>query len=173
MVGLAPVKFLLVDDNHHMLRIVETILQGFGARKIVKASGIDDALHHLGQGVDIIITDYTVGGFEAVDFARTIRESQGVYDRFIPIILLTAHSARWRIEAARDAGITEMCCKPVTPRDLFRRIVAVVDYQRPFVLAPHYIGPDRRRRTDPVYSGPERRNGSGADMPGAAVSAAS
>jgi hypothetical protein len=36
---------------------------------------------------------------------------------------------------------------------------------RPFVETPHYIGPDRRRRDDPLFHGPERR--AGAQAPGA------
>ncbi len=159
MVGLTQVKFLLIDDNVHMLAIVETILRGFGARKIVKAGTADAALDHMRAGVDIIITDYMIGGLDVIAFTRGIRRMPGTHDRFVPIILLTAHSSRPRIEAARDAGVTEICTKPVTPRDLFRRLVSVIDYQRPFVQAPDYVGPCRRRRVDAAYDGPERRGG--------------
>ena len=162
MVGLTQVKFLLIDDNVHMLNIVETLLRGFGARKIVRAATADVALDYLRGGIDIIITDYMIGGLDVIAFTKGIRSSPGTHDRFVPIILLTAHSSRPRIEAARDAGVTEICCKPVTPRDLFRRIVAVVDYQRPFVQAPGYVGPCRRRKADPKYDGPERRDGAAA-----------
>jgi len=159
MVGLTQVKFLLIDDNVHMLAIVETILRGFGARRIVKAETADEALKQLRVGVDIIITDYMIGGLDVLAFTRGIRRATGSHDRFVPIILLTAHSSRPRIEAARDAGVTEICTKPVTPRDLFRRLVAVVDFQRPFVMSPNYVGPCRRRRVDAAYDGPERREG--------------
>ena len=158
MVGLTQVKFLLIDDNVHMLNIVETILRGFGARKIVRAATADVALEQLRGGIDIIITDYMIGGLDVLAFTKGIRSSPGTHDRFVPIILLTAHSSRPRIEAARDAGVTEICCKPVTPRDLWRRIVAVVDYQRPFVQSPNYVGPCRRRKVDAAYDGPERRD---------------
>lgn len=160
MVGLTQVKFLVIDDNVHMLNIVETILRGFGARKIVRAGEAGEAMDHIrNSGIDILITDSRIERLDVVDFARGIRRVEGTHDRFIPILLLTAHSARPRIEAARDAGVTEICCKPVTPRELFRRIVAIVDYPRPFVLAPDYVGPERRRKVDPAYAGPERRDG--------------
>ncbi len=157
MVGLTPLKFLLIDDNVHMLNIVESTLRGFGARKIVRAATADVAIDYLRGGIDIIITDYMIGGMDVLAFTRGVRRSPGTHDRFIPIILLTAHSARSRIEAARDAGVTEICCKPVTPKDLFRKLVAVIDYQRPFIQAPNYVGPDRRRKVDAKYDGPERR----------------
>lgn len=157
MVGLTQVKFLLIDDNVHMLNIVETILRGYGARKIARVDTADAALDQMRGGVDIIITDYMIGGLDVIAFTKGIRRMPGTHDRFVPIILLTAHSSRPRIEAARDAGVTEICTKPVTPRDLWRRIVAVVDYQRPFVQSPNFVGPCRRRRVDAAYDGPERR----------------
>ena len=159
MVGLTQVKFLLIDDNVHMLNIVETTLRGFGARKIVRAATAEVALDYLRGGIDIIITDYMIDGMDVLSFTRKIRRAPGTHDRFVPIILLTSHSSRSRIEAARDAGVTEICAKPVTPKDMFRKLAAVIDHQRPFVQAPDYIGPCRRRKVDAKYDGPERRGG--------------
>ena len=157
MVGLTEVRFLLIDDNVHMLNIVESTLRGFGARKVVRAAAADVALDYLRGGIDIIVTDYMINGMDVIAFTKHIRRAPGTHDRFVPIILLTSHSSRPRIEAARDAGVTEICAKPVTPKDLFRKLVAVIDYQRPFVQSPDYVGPDRRRRVDASYDGPERR----------------
>ncbi len=161
MVGLTQVKFLLIDDNVHMLNIVEATLRGFGARKIVRAATADAALDYLRGGIDIIVTDYMISGMDVIAFTKHIRRSPGTHDRFVPIILLTSHSSRPRIEAARDAGVTEICAKPVTPKDLFRKVAAVIDYQRPFIQSPDYVGPDRRRKVDAKYDGPERRGGVG------------
>ena len=48
--------------------------------------------------------------------------------------------------------------KPVVPRDLYLRLVQLVDKPRQFVRTDTYFGPDRRRRDDPDYKGPERRD---------------
>src|SRR3990167_4354735 len=45
----------------------------------------------------------------------------------------------------------------VTPADRMKRILWVIDHARPFVRSASYFGPDRRRRDDPKYTGPERR----------------
>ena len=58
--------------------------------------------------------------------------------------------------AARDAGVTEICAKPVTAKQMWEKIVAVVNNPRPFVKTAGYFGPDRRRRMED-YAGPERR----------------
>jgi DNA-binding response OmpR family regulator len=73
--------------------------------------------------------------------------------------MLSAYSERSKVEAARDAGVTEFCCKPITAKEMFSKIAAVINEPRPFIRNRHYFGPDRRRN-DPdktVYKGPERR----------------
>ena len=38
-------KVVVVDDNHHMINIVKTILRGFGVKDIIDASNAADAFH--------------------------------------------------------------------------------------------------------------------------------
>ena len=38
-----------------------------------------------------------------------------------------------------------------------RKVVSIVDHPRPFVKLNSFFGPERRRRTDSKYEGPERR----------------
>ncbi|MBN9320533.1 MAG: response regulator, partial [Caulobacterales bacterium] len=54
-------------------------------------------------------------------------------------------------------GVNEFLTKPVTARGVIDRICEVVDNARPYVRAPGYFGPDRRRRADPMFNGPWRR----------------
>jgi len=76
------------------------------------------------------------------------------------------------VEAARDAGVTEFCAKPVTAAEMIRKVAAVIDHPRHFVRSETYFGPDRRRRQDPNFSGQERRRhklaASGGQEPDAA-----
>jgi DNA-binding response OmpR family regulator len=77
--------------------------------------------------------------------------------------MLTAHSERSRVLAARDAGANEFCCKPVTAIELRRKLTAIINHPRPFIKISNYFGPDRRRHNDSKYVGPERREGWSAD----------
>ena len=61
--------------------------------------------------------------------------------------------------AARDAGVNEFLTKPLTGRGVIERITLVVDHPRPFVKCTTYVGPDRRRKVDPNFQGPQRRRG--------------
>lgn len=78
--------------------------------------------------------------------------------------MLTGHSEKKRVTAARDAGTTEFLAKPISAKGLYERIVNVVANPRPFVKTKTYFGPDRRRGVNPNYGGTERRKGGKADV---------
>ncbi len=160
-VSLNRVKFLLVDDNAHAINLVKAMLRGFGSDRLDDAQTISAAKMRMkANPADIVILDYMMGTEEGVTFARWLRNDPESPNQFVPIILLTGHADVTRIKAARDAGVNEFCIKPVTPADLMKRIVTVINQPRAFVRSGTYFGPDRRRRDDPNYKGPERRAGS-------------
>ena len=156
--SLEKVRFLIVDDNVHMLNIVKTILRGFGATHVVEAKDPGEAFYRLEHdAIDIVVLDYVMGEEDGVAFLRRLRNDRKSPTPYVPVIMLTAHSERNRVEAARDAGATEFCAKPVTAAEMIRKVAAVIDRPRPFVRSDSYFGPDRRRQNDPDYAGPERR----------------
>ena len=111
------------------------------------------------DAVDIIITDYQMDSLDGLDFVRLVRTADDSPNPLVPIIMLSAYSEKSRVMAARDAGVTEFCCKPVTAKEMFSKIASVINEPRPFIRNKSYFGPDRRR-ADPdkaTYKGPERR----------------
>jgi two-component system chemotaxis response regulator CheY len=161
-----------VDDNVHMLNIVKTILRGFGAVHVFESKSADEAIQRLrNDAIDIVVLDYLMDDEDGVAFLRRLRHETNSPAPFVPVIMLTAHSERARVEAARDAGVTEFCAKPVTAAEMIRKVGAVIDHPRHFVRSNSYFGPDRRRRDDPRFAGPERRKqnlgGARSEEPGA------
>jgi CheY-like chemotaxis protein len=157
-VSLNRIKFLIVDDNAHAINLVKAMLRGFGTDRLDDAQTIEAAkLRMKANPADIVILDYMMGQEEGVTFARWLRTDPDSPNQFVPIILLTGHADMTRVMKARDAGVNEFCIKPVTPADLMKRIGWVINQPRPFVRSNTYFGPDRRRRDDPKYPGPERR----------------
>lgn len=157
-VSLSRLRFLIVDDNTHAVNLLKAMLRGFGATQLHDAQTIEDAKRRMiATPCDIVILDYMLGSEEGVAFARWLRTDPASPAPYTPIILVTGHADRPRIMAARDAGVNEFCVKPITPADLIKRIGWVVEKPRPFVRSADYFGPDRRRKDDPNYSGPERR----------------
>jgi DNA-binding response OmpR family regulator len=93
-----------------------------------------------------------------------IRQPGANANPYVPIIMLTGHSEKKRVIAARDAGITEFLAKPISAKALYQRILNIVVNPRPFIKTKTYFGPDRRRNVGPNYAGPERRKGGKAEV---------
>jgi two-component system chemotaxis response regulator CheY len=147
-----------VDDNVHMLNIVKTLLRGFGAVYVFEAKSAEEAINRLrNDAIDIVVLDYLMDDVDGVAFLKKLRDETVSPSPYVPVIMLTAHSEKTRVEAARDAGVTEFCAKPVTAAEIIRKVAAVIDHPRHFVRSTTYFGPDRRRYEDPRFRGPERR----------------
>ncbi len=158
-------RFLVVDDNAHMRRIVRTLLNGFGAREVTEAEDGAGGLEAFTQYVpDVVITDWAMPIFDGLELTQMIRQPGANPNPFVPIIMLTGHSEKRRVTAARDAGVTEFLAKPLSARALYERIASIVLNPRPFVRTKTYFGPDRRRNASVSYNGPERRRGGRADF---------
>lgn len=155
--GVNRLSVLVVDDNAHMIAIVRSTLLALGINRTWESRDPAQALEIVRQeAVDIVITDFQMPILDGVEFTQLVRTSNDVRNPFIPIIMLTAYSERSRIMAARDAGVTEICVKPINARELWAKIAMVVNHPRPFVRTRSYVGPDRRRRNAP-FEGEERR----------------
>jgi CheY-like chemotaxis protein len=155
--SLDNVRFLVVDDNQYMRAIVVELLRAFGARRIMEAS---DGAEAIAKGEtwepDIVIIDYAMAT-DGLTFTKAVRAGKTRLDPTLPVILMTGHTEASRVEAARDAGITEFLAKPLSAESLFGRIAAVIDKPRAFTKSPDYVGPDRRRRIGENFSGWRRR----------------
>jgi CheY-like chemotaxis protein len=154
---LGKLAFLIVDDNANMVQIVKTILKSFGVIHIYEARDVAEAFGLVRQyAIDIVVLDYNLGFMDGLDFVRMMRTASDSPNPYLPIIMLTAYTEHHRVEAARDAGVTEFCAKPVTAIEVYRKIVEVIERPRSFVRTSAYFGPDRRRH-DQEFNGPERR----------------
>jgi two-component system chemotaxis response regulator CheY len=140
-IDFSKLRFLVIDDNAHMRRILRTLLHGFGAREVYEAedgaTGLEAFIHY---SPDIVLTDWAMPIFDGLELVQMIRQPGANANPFAPIIMLTGHSEKKRVMEARDAGITEFMAKPIS-----------------FIKTNTYYGPDRRRSVNSNYVGPERR----------------
>ncbi len=152
-------KVLIVEDNQHMRALLRSLLNSLGVRDIQEAGHGDAAMEALrDRKCDLILSDLAMKPVDGITFAREVRTSEKSANPFVPIIMITGHTEKHRVEAARDAGITEFLAKPITAHSLFSRIAEIIERPRAFVRCEHYFGPDRRRKVTDNYSGPWRRH---------------
>lgn len=159
-IAFEKLRFVVVDDNAHMRRIVRTLLRAFGSRDIYEAEDGASGLEAVeAYSPDILITDIKMPIFDGIELTQMIRNPNGSRHPYLPIIMLSAYSERKNVILARDAGATEFLCKPVSAAALYKRIESVIERPRTFINTPNYFGPDRRRGAHGNYAGIERRKG--------------
>jgi len=151
-------KILIVDDNRHMRVMLSEILKALGVRHIFEASDGAQGLQMMrGQSIDIIMTDLSMQPLDGIDFVRLLRRSPDSPNQMCPVIMITGHSTMARVQEARNAGVNEFLAKPLTARSVVERITQIVENPRAYVKTADYFGPERRRRNDPNFTGPFRR----------------
>ncbi len=156
--NLGAVSFLVVDDNRFMRNLVVKVLRALGSGPTHEAENGREAITAIRAGLapDIAIVDWEMAPVDGIELVRWIRSAPDSPDRFLPVIMLSAHSEMRRVSAARDAGVTEFMVKPASAKVILGRIRAVIERPRRFVKTKDYFGPDRRRQIiDP--RGEERR----------------
>lgn len=162
----SKLTIMIVDDNMMMRTLVEQLLHSFGVGSVIRANNGEEALDVLASGyVDLVITDWMMEPLDGFDFVRIVRTAKESPNRLVPILMMTGHSEMWRVAAARDAGINEFIVKPLTGEALLSRLIYMIENPRSYVRTSTYFGPDRRRKADFPYFGPERRGGEDDEPP--------
>ena len=156
--GFENLKALIVEDNAHMRSLLRALLNSVGIKDVAEATHGGSALQILRERKsDLVLSDMAMKPMDGLEFTRQVRNSDASPNPFVPIIMITGHTEKHRVEAARDAGVTEFLAKPITAANLFSRIAEIVERPRAFVRCESYFGPDRRRRMIEDYAGPWRR----------------
>ena len=93
-----------------------------------------------------------------LDFVIRVRTAEDSPNPYVPIIMLTGHADKEHVMAARDAGVHEFLAKPVSPRNVYGRLISVLNNSRSFVRVGDYFGPDRRR-CEALFEGESKRAG--------------
>lgn len=163
--SLAAFRVLIVEDFPFMADLMSSMLREFGIGHIVQAScgneGKEmitmfngDAGSH--NKIDVVLLDWLMPNGDGLDLLKWMRGNSKDSIRFMPAILCSAYASEDVVTVGRDHGANEVLVKPVSAQKLASRLLYVIDKPRPFLKAPGFFGPDRRRREEP-YKGEERR----------------
>ena len=157
-INLSQLRFLIIEDNTHMRHVLRSLINGFGSREISEAEDGAIGLELFNScNPDIVVTDWEMPIFSGIELVRMMRNPENSVNATVPIIMLTGHSEKKKVMDARDAGVTEFLCKPISAKALYMRVASCLVNQRPFINAAGFYGPDRRRFVNPLYKGEKRR----------------
>lgn len=161
---LETFKVMILEDSPFISSLLSSALSEMGVGSVVTADGVNEGKQKIlglnavssSQNVDVIILDWLMPDGKGVEFINWIREHKSDTIKFLPIIVCSAYASTDLVSESRDAGANEVMVKPVSAEKLAQRILYVIDKPRPYIKAPGFFGPDRRRRTE-KFLGDNRR----------------
>lgn len=155
---LKRMKVLIVDPNAYMRGVVADSLRRLTITNINATASAVEA-YSVGRTFkpDLVFVDWDAGRMSGLEFTREVRRNTTGMPRETPIILLAGVIDHEQLMAARQAGINEFLLKPVSAQGVLSRVEEVMLRPRKFIDSRNYVGPCRRRKEDPAYTGPWRR----------------
>lgn len=117
-------RILVVDDEEHILELLEYNLEQEGYQAL-KADTGEKALDILKkEEVDLVILDWMLPGMSGIDVLKKIRSSENHSQ--LPVILLTAKGGEISKVVGLEIGADDYLTKPFGVHELFARIKAVL-----------------------------------------------
>jgi two-component system, OmpR family, alkaline phosphatase synthesis response regulator PhoP len=119
-------KILIVDDEEHIIELVELYLGKEGYRVTCALDG-DAALEKFtSEKPDLLVLDIMLPGRDGLDVLRQIRKTSDV-----PVIMLTAKESEVDKVVGLELGADDYLTKPFSPRELVARVKAVLRRSKP------------------------------------------
>ncbi len=119
-------KVLIVDDDPHIVRTLEIMLQG-DQHEVVTARSGEEALEKLERvSVDIALVDLQLPGMSGTDLLRQLRDMH----RDVEAVIITAHgSIETAVEAMKE-GAFDYLTKPFSPDQVRHRLQQIERVKR-------------------------------------------
>jgi DNA-binding response OmpR family regulator len=117
---------LLADDEPHIRRILQTVLESSGFEVDLRQDGTD-ALEAIDgdEHYDLILLDIMMPGATGLEILRKIRGMDA--RKTTPVMILTAKGQDEDREAAFSLGADDFLTKPFSPKKLLARIHQLID----------------------------------------------
>jgi DNA-binding response OmpR family regulator len=129
-------KVLLCDDEIHILKAAELKVSRAGYDVRIARDGEQAWRMILEDLPDVLVTDVQMPRCDGFELSQRIRQDERTRD--LPILMLTAKGFELEQQELMERwGIIDIVAKPFSPRELVRRIEAVVAGVR---IAPCTLG---------------------------------
>lgn len=128
---LQGIKVLVVDDEFYSRKVARTLLMAMGITNIYDADSGAKGLEALRAiAPDVVLVDWEMPVMDGAAFSKTVRNPGGFPYPNVPIIMLTGHSERWRVEEALRLGVNDYLLKPISGKLLCDRLVSILTKPR-------------------------------------------
>jgi DNA-binding response OmpR family regulator len=115
---------LVVDDDPDVCDLVTYKLEQSGF-EVRRASDGDAALREVAKRIpDLVLLDIMMPGISGLEVLERLRSDQAT--AVIPVVMLTAKAQENDVERGFQLGADDYVVKPFSPRELVRRVTAVL-----------------------------------------------
>lgn len=122
-------KILIVEDNSRLAESLAVLLNEAGYETSLAVNSGQGIRKALIERPDLILTDLNLPDMTAVETITILKKIP--FTSGIPIVVLTAETARQLKTKALKAGAAEYILKPTSPRDLLKVILRVSRNKHP------------------------------------------
>lgn len=130
-------RILVVDDDHQIVRLLQTYLEQAGYHVLTAYDG-EAALHTIrAEHPDLVILDLMLPDRDGWEIARLVRGDQHLAS--LPIIMLTARVEDTDKIVGLELGADDYITKPFNPREVLARMRAVLRRSGSGAAAPQHL----------------------------------
>jgi DNA-binding response OmpR family regulator len=155
--SLSEIRVLLVARKGSGTQILRTVFTLAGVTKITVTDEPRRAVELL--CIESFHAVFVEGALEheGVPFAIAARRIPAMLNPMIAIFAVFPEARKRDVELARDLGVHDVICRPVSPKTIGVKLRGVLAQPRPFIAAPSFFGPDRRSKSRAAGARPEER----------------
>lgn len=109
-------RILVVDDERHMRRLLQFVLQKTGATVETAGSGAEGLERLKAEKFDLLLVDLVMPQMDGFSTLAQIRQVPGL--EHLPVVMLTSRGEINARERAADLGVVSFLTKPFSPLEL-------------------------------------------------------
>lgn len=122
-----PKKILAVDDERHIVRLVEVNLQRAGYEVVTAFDGKEGLEKVKSENPDLIVLDVMMPYMDGFEVLRNLKADPSTAE--IPVIMLTAKAQDADVFRGWQSGVDCYLTKPFNPMELLTFVKRIFDSQ--------------------------------------------
>lgn len=120
-----PKKILAVDDERHIVRLVEVNLQRAGYEVVTAYDGKEALEKVQSENPDLIVLDVMMPYMDGFEVLKNLKANETTRD--IPVIMLTAKAQDADVFRGWQSGVDCYLTKPFNPMELLTFVKRIFD----------------------------------------------
>lgn len=128
---LPDLTVLIADPSVYCRRVLRDMMAQSGIKRVFEASDGAEALSGVAEArPDLLIMDADIPFITGVEVTRMLRADRARTSWSTPVMLMVSRPHRRMIEEALAAGVDDVLCKPMAPRNVWSHVGRLVEVGR-------------------------------------------